>query len=80
MFRATDPRDKVYALLGLLPAYFREWVKPDYTLSIDQTLLDIAKAFFLGDQNLRVLAHTKTLKRRQWTAIVGPGYLSDSNR
>ncbi|KAL9066380.1 MAG: hypothetical protein Q9161_007599 [Pseudevernia consocians] len=78
--RATDLRDKIYALLGLLPEPFREYIKPDYNLSIDQILLDVAKAFLMVDQDLSLLERSKPVARRQGMPSWVPDLHGKTNR
>ena len=78
--RATDLRDKIYALLGLLPEPFREYIKPDYNLSIDQILLDVAKAFLMVDQDLSLLKRSKPVARRQGMPSWVPDLHGKTNR
>lgn len=78
--RATDLRDKIYALLGLLPEQFREYIKPDYGLSIDQILLDVAKAFLMVDQDLRLLERSNPVARRRGMPSWVPDLQGKTNR
>lgn len=78
--RATDLRDKIYALLGLFPEPFREYIKPDYGLSIDQILLDVAKAFLMVDQDLNLLVRSKPAIRRQGMPSWVPDLHGKTNR
>ncbi|XTI91947.1 hypothetical protein V2W45_1346519 [Cenococcum geophilum] len=52
---ATDPRDKIYGLLGILPQNIDPAIQPDYTKPIDALFREVAKALLLKDENLRVL-------------------------
>lgn len=78
--RATDVRDKIYALLGLFPEPFREYIKPDYGLSIDQILLDVAKAFLMVDQDLSLLERSKPVVRRQAMPSWVPDFHGTTNQ
>ncbi|EON66687.1 hypothetical protein W97_05933 [Coniosporium apollinis CBS 100218] len=49
---ASDPRDKVYGLLGLLPTQLSSNIKPDYTLPVEKVYADFA---------ISVIQTTKTL-------------------
>ncbi|KAF2629366.1 hypothetical protein BU25DRAFT_409267 [Macroventuria anomochaeta] len=40
--QATDPRDKVYGLLGLLPTRITSYLKPDYSKSVEEVYTDLA--------------------------------------
>jgi len=51
----TDPRDRVYALLGLLPNEVASLVRPDYTLSPSVVYTKIAQAFIHGYSTLDLL-------------------------
>ena len=54
-FEATDPRDKIYALLGL-PAKKDNSLVPDYTLSISEVYTRTTRHLLNLGQNLQVLA------------------------
>jgi AAA+ superfamily predicted ATPase len=56
--RATDPRDKVYGLLALLPNSVSEKIVPDYKKSVAHTYLMFSKACLLSDGNLDRLARS----------------------
>jgi hypothetical protein len=40
--KAKDPRDKIYGLLGLLPAYLADFIEPDYSKPIEQVYMEFA--------------------------------------
>ena len=54
---STDPRDKVFALLGFvaLDGPYPELLTPDYEKSTEQVYLDVAKYLILTEQTLHVL-------------------------
>ena len=54
---STDPRDKVFALLGFvaLDGPYAELITPDYEKSTEQVYLDVAKYLILTEQTLDVL-------------------------
>jgi hypothetical protein len=56
-FDATDPRDKLFALIGLLPENSPERVlfKPDYTVSVKQLFIHVARTFLETSRRLDVL-------------------------
>ncbi|KAH4085891.1 hypothetical protein HBH46_207640 [Parastagonospora nodorum] len=51
----TDPRDRVYALLGLLPSEVASLVRPDYTISPSAVYTRIAQAFIQAYNSLDLL-------------------------
>jgi hypothetical protein len=58
MFRfrkATDQRDKVYALIGLSSSMQTDWV--DYGLSVEETYETAARASIVASRRLDVLSH-----------------------
>ncbi|PVI00198.1 HET-domain-containing protein [Periconia macrospinosa] len=61
-FQATDPRDKVFALLGL--ANDSPNVRPDYTKSKMQVYTDFAKSIISQTGNLDVLSAVDTFTLR----------------
>lgn len=48
----TDPRDKLYGLLGLLPRYVSRHIDPDYTLPVERVFADFAAALIHGFDTL----------------------------
>jgi hypothetical protein len=49
-FQATDPRDKVYGILGLLdPSAHTKAITIDYSKSIREVIIDIAKVFVTNE-------------------------------
>ena len=59
-FRATEKRDMVYAFLGLLskPNLFDQpkfTIKPDYSASLRDVYIDLARSFIEGTQRLDIL-------------------------
>lgn len=62
-FDATDPRDKLFALIGLLPENSPERVlfKPDYTVNVKQLFIHVAKTFLETSQRLDVLTARPSL-------------------
>ena len=92
--KATDIRDKIYALLGLFPNHFRELVRPpNYADSIDQILIDLAGAFVREDvgrdlrnsqrtktnRHLSILAHCRPVNRREGLPSWVPDMTGDTN-
>jgi hypothetical protein len=56
-FQATDPRDKVYSLLGLATEQDRTALKPDYNKSIEQVFIDTATYILSADSvHINILA------------------------
>lgn len=55
-FAASDPRDRIYALLGLSEHPFRQEIKPDYTQSKDEAYIKVVKCIIKIDKSLNILA------------------------
>jgi hypothetical protein len=53
--QCKDPRDKVYALLGLAPSNVRTFIQPDYNRSIAWTFAIVIKAHVHCHENLNIL-------------------------
>lgn len=49
---ATDPRDKVYGLLGMMEASVSDKIVPDYNATLSQVFTDFAKAFIVASRSL----------------------------
>ncbi|KAK0648017.1 heterokaryon incompatibility protein-domain-containing protein [Cercophora newfieldiana] len=56
--QATDPRDKVFGLLGLMNSPF---LAPDYGLSCEEVFLAAAAAAITSSQNLEILASASSV-------------------
>jgi hypothetical protein len=52
-FKATDPRDHIYGLLG--SCSYTSGIKPDYSLTDSEVMFQLAEAVLVGDQSLRLL-------------------------
>jgi hypothetical protein len=55
---ATDPRDKVFAVLGLAQKKFSDAIPVDYTLHVNQVYLKVAVHYILDLRDLNVMKHT----------------------
>jgi len=55
-FAASDPRDRIYALLGLSNQEYRQEIKPDYTRSKDEVYIKVVKCIIKTDKSLNILA------------------------
>jgi hypothetical protein len=51
----SDPRDKVYGILGLLPERIRNEITVDYDKQVSQVHIDLVLAAFKGSQQLSLL-------------------------
>jgi hypothetical protein len=56
---ATDPKDRVYELLGMLPSSLSERITPDYKLNTGDVFISAAKAFIQHYGNLEILREGK---------------------
>lgn len=54
---ATDPRDKVFALLGLLSKVARVQFEPDYNLTPTEVFTLTAAQLATGHNSLKLLSH-----------------------
>ncbi|OAK95979.1 hypothetical protein IQ06DRAFT_57155 [Phaeosphaeriaceae sp. SRC1lsM3a] len=54
---ATDTRDRVFALSGLLGPQFRDLITVDYSMSVEQVFAIAVKACFLLRPSLNILRH-----------------------
>ncbi|KAE9368220.1 HET-domain-containing protein [Stipitochalara longipes BDJ] len=63
--RATDPRDKVYAFLGLSATFQAEMVVPDYAKTIEEVYVDFAFQT-LNMNGPRVLLHVGDCEQSQY--------------
>jgi hypothetical protein len=51
IFQATDPRDKVYALLGVTNNILTQALLPDYGKSVEQVYTDVAQHFITNGES-----------------------------
>jgi hypothetical protein len=68
----TDKRDKVYALVGLMPLSVAYSLRPDYNLPEWKVYMEAAKAFMQNDNNLDVLR-----EGNPWGPTKGPSWAAD---
>src|SRR2546423_1842754 len=47
-FQSSDPRDKIFALLGFASAEERDCIQPDYTKPLHQIQLEVAAHLLTG--------------------------------
>ncbi|KAH7374846.1 heterokaryon incompatibility protein-domain-containing protein [Plectosphaerella cucumerina] len=71
----TDPRDRVYALLGLVPRRLAEKIVPDYDASAAQVFQDAFMAFLEVNENLILLKFCDSgMRSETWD---GPSWVPD---
>jgi hypothetical protein len=60
---ATDPRDKIYGLLGLGGPFgnYKSLVRPDYSKPIKSVYCEIARALIEDDRSLRAVCYARCL-------------------
>lgn len=79
--KSTDPRDKIYAFLGLAKptaAPFRRdpiTITPDYNMSVQQVYLTATKALLIGFRNLAILSHVEDRSIRRIASL--PSWVPD---
>jgi hypothetical protein len=56
-YQATDPRDRIYALLGLVGDDDRDAIVPDYSIDVGSLYLKIAWHFIKSRETLDFLVH-----------------------
>ncbi|KAI3326772.1 heterokaryon incompatibility protein-domain-containing protein [Xylariaceae sp. AK1471] len=57
---ATDARDQVFGILGLLSSSVLRGLVPDYSLSIEEVYTGIASYLILKNRNVEILAYPKS--------------------
>ncbi|KAJ4298934.1 hypothetical protein N0V90_004177 [Kalmusia sp. IMI 367209] len=67
---ATDPRDKVFALMGLREEadrlYLQDEVQPDYSKQISQVFSDFTRWWIRANRSLRILSTVHATLGRTW--------------
>jgi hypothetical protein len=77
-FQATDPRDKVYALLGLAPAHERANIIPNYNLTTKQVFHSTTTAILEQSGNLDILCAVTKQHTLAETEVSGlPSWVCD---
>jgi hypothetical protein len=61
--QATDPKDKIFALYGVLTELGVPFPRPDYALSVEEIFREAVVASINYDKNLYVLYHTPSDRR-----------------
>jgi hypothetical protein len=70
--KATEPRDKIYSLLGLMGDHMNEYLQPDYTKSVGNVRLHYFQILYQAnnDRFTRMSHVTFLLNRDLWTLSV----------
>jgi len=63
--RATNPRDKIYALLGLMGDSMNDCLRPDYTKSVGEVYANTARHFINQTKYLNPICGHQTQGRRE---------------
>ncbi|KAE8444356.1 hypothetical protein EG329_000666 [Mollisiaceae sp. DMI_Dod_QoI] len=83
--QATDPRDKVYGMLGLAEEAFRKRLKIDYEKKVADVYTDVAKTLIMHSRDVSFLADCFYRPEElsdapswvpNWTARLPPSYVS----
>jgi hypothetical protein len=72
--KATNPRDKIYGLMGLGVGEGTNLVRPDYTLPVERVFEDFVTTFLHRTGNLDILSH---LRNEQPQGLVLPTFVPD---
>jgi len=60
----SEPRDRVYGLLGLMPASFSSLIAPDYSLSVTQVYKNAFLIYLQQKNDLHLLGQCRLAQRR----------------
>lgn len=63
---STDPRDKVFAVLGLVQADFQDSFPIDYSLTAEEVYTQLATHLFYVEGNLQFLKHASGQGQASW--------------
>ncbi|KAH8651614.1 heterokaryon incompatibility protein-domain-containing protein [Tricladium varicosporioides] len=83
--QATNPRDKVYGMLGLAEEAFKEDLKVDYSKGVAEIYADVTRSFITHSRNVNFLADCFYRPEEfpdapswvpNWTAKLPPKYVS----
>ncbi|EOD45301.1 putative heterokaryon incompatibility protein [Neofusicoccum parvum UCRNP2] len=53
--QTTDPRDKLYGLMGMIPRYVTQHIEPDYSAPVETVFSDFGRALIQGFNNLNMV-------------------------
>lgn len=71
-FDSTDPRDRIYALLGLAPAKkYRDALRPDYGIKVEDLFVEVARQLLMNKGSILFLhmagiSHRRSLSLPSW--------------
>jgi hypothetical protein len=75
---ATDPRDKIFALLGLLPEQGNRFEKPDYNKPVEKVYIETADTLIKQLKNLELLANAGLANAGQTASLPNiPSWVPD---
>lgn len=63
--QATDPRDKVFAVLAMITSEREAEYRPDYTKTVEETYTKVAALMMSDENHLSPLSDTKTSEKSQ---------------
>ena len=63
--KASDPRDKIYAVLGMTPEADEQVLTPDYNIPTRDTFAKLTRFFIARDKNLNVLCQVQGTRSMQ---------------
>ncbi|KIJ59472.1 hypothetical protein HYDPIDRAFT_43975 [Hydnomerulius pinastri MD-312] len=78
LFRSTDPRDKIYALLGLTDTHTQEHIQPDYRKSISDVYRDTFTYLYTRHRDLGDLSWITGQAIVREEDRKGPSWVPDS--
>jgi hypothetical protein len=70
--KTSDPRDKIYGMLGLMPLELSQRIFPDYRISIVEVLINAASAYIAAYRDLELLHDANT-----WGCKEAPSWAPD---
>lgn len=77
--RATDPRDKIFSLLGLMGDKLNAYLKPDYSKSVREVYANVALHFIAQSESLDPLCSWQTFGRQNELPSWVPDYSLDQD-
>jgi hypothetical protein len=76
---ATDPRDKVFAILNLVDADYQDYVPVDYSRSVEDVYMGVAKHLIMRKRLISVLSHA-CAKSEDMRSMAVPSWVPEWNR
>jgi hypothetical protein len=73
LFNCSEPRDRVFALLGLMDSNVREEIHVDYEKPVEEVYTEFTKLVIESSHSLEILVHAELCRGASLCPHLGPG-------